>query len=352
LKSIVLGIALAAGVLGSVIYLRGGVVQRDAGAEPMKKAHVEVKRRYAPETVLDITPHAAVEKTASGRELSPRGSPLVQEYRAARQYAALAARLDGKSPRSPEENWLLAEILEQCGFAAAARAPRPKEDPRPTREDMVRNFVSSLSEKDPHRDKRIAAYTTRIADRCDGVRAPRPNEPHALRQAAAAQGEIKARIRLARDDTFAPSAKTGLWQPDVAKHEGVVRAALESGEPYAIQVAAGLLEYPHGNLTALVGANDMPVVEGVFRRAALALSCELGADCGPGSQSLMTACADHGACDVRDLREYYFFYGLSPHQSQLMNEYVEALRNVVRSRDWSRIRLATRVPRHSATVMP
>ena len=354
MKTIVLGAALAATVLGVVIYLRGGVAHREVATESAR-GKVMVTRRYAPDAVLNITPHAAVDRVATGKELSPRGSPLIQEYRATRQYAALAARLDAKSPRSPEENWLLAEILEWCGAVAMARTPRSKDHVPPTREEMIKNFADNLSEKDPHREKRIAAFSSRNVDRCEGVRAASPNELRDLRQAAAAEGEIKARIRLARDDVFSgPSGKTVgfLRYPDVAKHVDVIRAAFESGEPYAMQVAVGLLNLSQGNLTARVGPNEMPVAGDVLYRAALALSCELGVDCGPGSESLLDACAQQGACDVRDLREYYFFYAMSPHQSQMMNQYVEALRGVVRSRDWSQIRLVDSVPRLSSTYMP
>ena len=347
----VLAVAFAVGVLGMAVFLRGGESYREPHAAEAPKGKVTVTRRYAPETVLSITPNAAVEKTSSGQELSPRGSPLIQEYRQARELGALFMRLDAKSSRSPEENWLLAEILERCG----QRLYRPPGvEPPPSREAVLKTFADSLSEKDPMRDRRVEAYKTVVADRCEGVRAMRPNEARELRQAAAAEGEIKARIRLAREEVFwTPKPATpAAAKPDVARHLELIREAIESGEPYAISQATWMLSYPGTNLSVGVGPHELPLQLDVFSRAATALGCELGVPCGPGSDNLLDACAFHRACDVRDLRDYYFFHAMSPQQSQLMHQYVEALRAVVRSRDWSHFAMRPGKPTLPYSVKP
>ena len=352
MKGIVLGVVLAAAVLGTVIYLRGGVSLREPGAEP-GRGKVMVTRRQGLDAVLSITPNAAVERTASGDELSPRVSPLMQELATTRDYRGLLQRIESSAARTPEQDWVQAEILSRCATQVAMRAAQPKDGASAGREEALKSFSASLSEKDPARDKRIEAMKAVTSDRCDGVRMPRPGETAELVAKAAAAGDPKARVALLREQVFADMGKPGASRNiDTSRHLGGIKAAFESGDPVAMLAASNLLSLPGGNVSLRAGEHEIPVDHGTFRRAVQALGCELGVPCGPGSEALATACAYQGACDVRDLRDYYLFYGLSPHQSQLLAQYVGGLRRVVRSRDWTFFNIRTGVPQPSYSVMP
>ena len=350
-----LALALAAGMLAMVIVLRGGVDLREGAAEA-PRGTVTVTRRHGPETVLDIKPQAGMARVAGGQALAPRGSALIQEYRVTRQFGALFARLDARSPRTAEESWLLAEILERCTRMLLGPAGVPSTAPTPDREKSLKTFAETLSEKDPLRDKRLEAFKAVTADRCEGVRAARPNETRELRQAAAAAGDAKARIRLIHDEVMAPPPpqQPGSTPPrrDVARHLDGIRAAMESGEPNAIGHAANLLTMWSSDLSVRTGPEELPLNADLFRRAATVIGCELGANCGRGSDDMLYACAFHRACDVADLHEYYFFYALSPQQSQLMTQYAEAIRAVVTSHDWSRFAMRPGVPTQGWSVNP
>jgi hypothetical protein len=353
-KAVVLALALAAGMLVMVIMLRDGADLRGDATDP-HGSKATMTSRYGPEAVLQIAPSAAVRKAVAPQGFSPRASVLIQEYRVTRQLGGLFARLDAKTPRAPEESWLLAEILERC-----TRWPPPKAvsgvGPPPDREKTLRTFAESLSDKDPLRERRVEAFKTVTADRCEGVRPARPGETRELRQAAAAEGDAKARIRVILDEVMAPQAQplpnsTPLPR-DVARHLDGIRAAMESGEPNAIAHAANLLSLWSSNLSVRMGPEELPLNADLFRRAATVVGCELGANCGPGSDDMLYACAFHRACDIADLREYYFFHALSPSQSQLMTQYVEAIRAVVDSRDWSPFAMRPGVPTQGWSVNP
>ena len=342
MKATVLALALAAGMLAVVIVLRGGVDLRERAPEDAKGAHVAP--RQGPEAVLSIQP-SSTERVATGQELSPRVSSQLKEFTAASEYRGLAQRLDEKSPRTGEENWMLAKLLEECAMRAAARASVAKSNPTWTRSTGLKRFTDSLSEKDPMRDKRIAAYEALNRERCEGVRMPRDGEVNELRLASAAQGEPKGLARVLYEEVMTEARNSGASNRplDIGKHLDRIKAAMESGDPRAMGTGANLISMPQGNVSLRIGPDEIPVQADIFSRAVMALGCELGEECGPGTESLNNACAYQRARDVRDLREYYFFYAMSPQQSQLMHQYMEALRPVVRSRDWSQFSIRTGV---------
>lgn len=343
----VLAIALAAGVVGMAFVLRGGESFKPHGEGP-GEGSVKVNRRHGADVVLSIAPGAPASMRAQATQLAPRVSPLVAEYVTASEYASLVSRLDGRA-RSPEETWVLAEILSRCDQFARVR--RARTSPLPDRRMLEESFAASLSLKDPLREKRIQAHNATTVERCAGVRDPKPKEVSTLWAEAAAAGDPKARMRILWAELNAekrrvdrPRLPDGRMIVDSARFSDGLRAGLESGDPHAMMLAATILTDPQGTLSLRAGPEELPVDSDVFWRAIRTLGCELGIPCGPGNEDLNLACAYYAACDARDLREYYFFYALTPHQSQLMNQYVEGLRNLVRTRDWSHFSVQSGTP--------
>ena len=74
-----------------------------------------------------------------------------------------------------------------------------------------------------------------------------------------------------------------------------------------------------------------------FAAAASLLACDAGYPCGADNVQLQYGCAMQGRCDAQTLREYMFFYGLSPDDSQRVAEYQSLLTRAVRDHDWSGI---------------
>ena len=113
MKTTVLALALAFGMLAMVLVLRGGVDLREHPEEG--RVTVKPGKRLAPDAVLAIAPGAApaAPKIVAVAKES-RLSPLMAEMSRARNYKATYDRLNGKTDRKPEESYALAEIPYPC----------------------------------------------------------------------------------------------------------------------------------------------------------------------------------------------------------------------------------------------
>ena len=65
----------------------------------------------------------------------------------------------------------------------------------------------------------------------------------------------------------------------------------------------------------------------------------------------MSGCIYQGRCDAQSLREYLFFYSLSPDDSQRVVEYQAMLQRAVRDHDWSSITFHPGPPPSVATFL-
>ena len=54
-------------------------------------------------------------------------------------------------------------------------------------------------------------------------------------------------------------------------------------------------------------------------------------------ERVLNACAYQGHCDANSLPDYLFYYGASPHDSQLTAQYREVLRNAIETGNWSQL---------------
>lgn len=346
MKTVALGLALAAGFLAMALFLRGGESLREPTPAKVAKASVQVNRRHDPEVVLAIVPGVAsagavAQQPAAAR---PARSALLAEFAAARDFKPIYERLAAAAARTPEEDWLLARIAELCNRRVALRTNEVREGLEDALEQAKEVFEASLPPKDPHRARRVAAFERLTADRCAGLPAVKvaPHRIRALYQAAADRGDPKAQvelalldIRAAQSNPYRPRGPGGNVPVANAARLEVLKAALESGDPQAVIRGAEALVDPAGAIGLRAGARELPVDQAAFRNAAALLACDLGYPCGPEHETLLRACALAGQCEARDLREFFLFYASTPHQSQLMAEYHAALARVVQARDWS-----------------
>ncbi len=64
---------------------------------------------------------------------------------------------------------------------------------------------------------------------------------------------------------------------------------------------------------------------------------------------MLRACAYQGHCDAASLQDYLYYYGSTPHDSQLVAQYQSVLRSALQTGDWSRITIVHRAPAGGGT---
>ena len=339
---VVLGLIVA--VMAGVMLVRGGRELRPDAAADIEREHALQGRpgaRLAADAVLAISPRVGSPRPDAA-PAAPKLSPAMQEYTAAKAYKPIYERLKAAASRSPEETWVLAKIVDDCAAVAGRDAPSTR---RPGGEEAVARFAATLSPKDPLRDKRIAAFRAMSNDRCEGLRDVKATEQdiHDLLAEAAAAGDPKAAADLVQKDIFArfkdSNGKFSFATPVMVSDAEVetIKRAMESGDPEAMMGASRALMLPIANLSLRVGPDEQPIDVAAWFGATHLMACDLGANCGPDSRELLNACALQGHCDATNLREYMYYYGMSPAASQQIAQYQAYLAQAVRNRDWSAI---------------
>ena len=304
-------------------------------------SYANTPRNLPADAVLAIAPGSGA--TAGHRPVSVL-SPVLTEFAHAKSYKSLYDRLRPASSRTPEETWILATILKECG-----KQPNRKQDDASASipDDVaVSRFAAALPARDPAREKRIAAFRGVRGGRCGDLK-DLQTTPEAIRDLlaqAAAAGDPKAAADLVHHDLWAPldamnagdrfSMATAPWPAISAGQIAELKRAAESGDPFALVSVAQAFGGPFTNMN-LQDAQDRPVNSGDLRTAAQLVACDAGYPCGPDSRSMQFGCAYFGNCDAQTLREYAFFYGLSPDASQRVAQYEAMLTRAVRDHDWS-----------------
>jgi hypothetical protein len=345
MKRALLVLGLIVGVMAAVMVLRGGRELRPEASAEMAREHVAEARMATPlrpDAVLAISPRAPAPRA---QPITPpsKQSPLMQEFHAAKAYQALYERLHGAQRRTAEETWVLAKMLDECAKVADRRVfakPLLLGDA-----DAKARFEASLSPKDPRRDKRIAAFDAVNVDRCMGLRdiPTTEKEIRGLLAEAASAGDPKASADLVRSDLVAqvkdPSGQLvfepGRFPSMSDAQVETLRRSVESGDPDALVAAIETFGLPMANLTLRAGPDEGAVDTAALSNAARLVACDLGVPCGADSRFLLSACAWQGRCDAQSLREYLFYYGMSPETSQQVAQYQSALVRAMNAHDWS-----------------
>jgi hypothetical protein len=299
------------------------------------------KGSLAPEAVLSIAPRSR--QSSAQAPQARKLPPALREYREAKSYAAIYAKLSKSTNRTAEEQWMLADMLLRCAKIAENepdRFPRWKMGGPEARA----RFVASLAPGDPDRDKRVAAFDEINYDACADIANVETTRKdiRALLEAGAAGGDPKARAALVQQDlddqrrgpdgkmVFGPDNTPRITDANVE----TLKQAIGSGDPYAIRSAMNTLIGSYQNMS-LRDDQDRPLdVMAVFMAGAL-VGCDYGFPCGADSSWVQNGCALSGHCDANNLRDYMMYYGASPSSSQVMATYEAAIRNAVGNNDWS-----------------
>ncbi len=333
------GAAVLAAVIAVLLFQGSSLTGSTDSESKTVRPSVVARGSLTPEAVLAIAPR----RSASSSSMpAPAMTPSLQEFYRARSYAPLLARLKNASARTPEEEWMLAEILTRC-------AKRPDDDssgpgPRKLGSPGARQrFMASIAPNDADRDKRIAAFDAVNFDPCSelgGLTTTR-KDILALLEAGAAGGDPKARVALLSEnleDQF-PRGPDGKQRTDYipslsdAQVE-TLRQVLASGAPLAMRMAGSTLMLDYQNMS-LRDADDRPLDRSAFLRAVNLATCDYGRPCGPDADWVLNDCAFNGRCAANNLRDHMMFYNSAPSASQVMSSYEAGLRSAIRDGDWS-----------------
>jgi hypothetical protein len=295
------------------------------------RAPLPDRGKLAASEVLKIDPRAVSVKAAA----RPAKATLYYEYLTSKQLKALYDRIKaGPEGQTPEGSLVMYEMLRRCANIAEG-GQRPPVRPLPKRED----FMAALSPTDPNRDKRIAAYEEIETNRCagfEGVTVTRAELNKLLADAAAA-GSPTARALLIEQEAFqAARSRTGPASLTDAQLD-TLRQLAASRDPAAIVAVGRLLSNTWQDLTVRVGADGTVVEPRAFMNAWQILACDYGHNCGAANERLLSECAVQGHCDASSLPDHLFFYGGSPHDSQLVTQYQAILRAAIETGDWSQL---------------
>ena len=297
--------------------------------------------RVAASPPASATPRRAGVASAPAR-LLPR--TLFGDFATAKQYRELYDRLrDSAEGKTPEGQLVLYEILRQCATVAEARRFTGVRPSIPKRDE----FVAGLAPNDPLREKRIAAFDDFTANRCagfEGVSITQAELTRMLREAASA-GDPRARAIAIEQDLWQARRQAGDNRATLsdAQIEGL-KQSLATRDPEAMRVAGRVLATSWNDYALRVGPNQLPIEPRPFMNAWLVMACEYGAPCGADTPRMQQACALQGHCDAASYPDYLLQYGSTPHDSTLVFQYREVLRNAIETGDWSQVSVVRGLP--------
>ena len=291
-------------------------------------------------SVLSIDPRS---KSAAKPMLAPR-STLYREYLGAKSYRGLYDRLKNWPEGQTPEGWYVQyEILRKCATITdrTSRAPIVRGT-----EQKREEFLAALAPTDPLRDKRIAAYEEVSANRCAGMEGVTITQAdlNKMLASAAAGGDPKAQALTIEQQLWAErraAGPQGRWGRDSvtisdAQVDQLRQVAL-SRDPEALVIAGRVLANSWHEFSLRIGPENQLVEQRAFMQAWQLLACDYGYPCGSDNNRVLSGCAYQGHCDTQTLGDYLFYYGSTPHDSQLMSQYREILRTAIETGNWSQL---------------
>jgi hypothetical protein len=293
----------------------------------------ETSRVSAPAAVLAIKPRAP---QVAGAQERPT---LKQEYFGAKQLKPLYDRLRNSAEGTTAEGaYTLYDIARQCAHITDRptwRSPNASKTPAQQRDE----FLNALTPNDPQHDKRMAAFERYAATRCDGFEDVQLTQADLKAMLATAANAGSAQARALQVEQEVQANNRGRWNGGTLTDAQIdsLKQIIASKDPGGMLEAGRILSNTYADLTLRQGDNG-PVLEPRALHNAWALvACEYGYPCGSENPRLQYACAYQGHCDASNVQDYLYYYGASPHDSQLMNQYESLLRHAVETGDWSQI---------------
>ncbi len=335
-------VALAAALAAIVIAVLTYRAEPDTLDQRIKAEQEREKAMThpSPSVVLSINPS---QSSSMARAVNAPGmSPMAQEFARARSLKPMYDRL--KAPNgaaTAEAKFYLWRILATC--ARGANVDRPGPAPK-DRAQQRKDLEAMIPLSSPDRDKRLALFDQMNA-RCDGMEGATTSkaELDQLLADAARDGDPKAQARLAFPQMATPPGSP----PGTPSRNNItddqyraLQAAIASRDPEAISIAGMALSNTFDDAVFQVGADHAQLSERASLDAWRLIACEYGMECGPDNQSLQMDCAYSGHCAANSVQDQVFYYGVSPYEAQLIDQYRQIYRNAVANNDWSGLTLS------------
>ena len=329
---IALALALAAVAIAVGIYRsEPDTLDQRLKAEQAKEAGIS---RPPPSVVLSINP-GQPSSLARATQATAR-SPMAQEFATARSLKPLYDRLVAQGASlSGEGKFVLYKILATCAKLSGVPTPRSGKD----RATQRRELEAMIPETNPDRAKRLALFD-QMSARCEGLEnvAATKADLDKLLAEAAREGDPKAQARLAVPPMVNGPRGTQLTLSD-DQFRGL-QAAIASRDPEAILIAGTALSNTYDDAVLRIGPNRDELQPRASAEAWRLVACEYGMECGPESLSLQLDCINRGQCAAATVQDQVFYYGVSPYEAQLIDQYRQVYRNAVAGNDWSGLTLA------------
>ncbi|MBL0125201.1 MAG: hypothetical protein IPP88_21730 [Betaproteobacteria bacterium] len=258
---------------------------------------------------LDNLQQSSPVKISVARSVVPLKSALAQEFEKARQlkvfYDRYAANPEGADA---ETKFFAALAMERC-------VGRGRGSQGPSEADKTR-FQNRLKENDPSNAQRIEAFN-RVTETCEGFASTNISaaDISKLYREAAAQGNPAAKVAVAADLNREQNRNArGIEERRMSEDQlAMVRDALSTGDPFAIERAGQLLSWGSTQLAdRKVGPNGDPYTPRDWAPAWQLAACDRGANCGADAYKVLYGCAHLGACGYDNLETYMQFNELAP----------------------------------------
>lgn len=321
-----------------------------AAAMTGSKGGPDASGKLSASAVLSIDPRP---NPLRPRPVIPVRATLFNEFLASKSYRGLYDRLKGTAEgQTAEGKLVLYEILRLCATVTEGRRPgyRPS---APKRDE----FLAGIAPTDPNRERRIAAFDDFASDKCVGFSdvSITQAELGKLLSESAAAGSPQAKAAAIEQDLWAARRAAGRDGATITDAQiESLKQVVATKDPEAIRVAGRVLANSWNDYALRIGPDQQPVEPRAFVNAWLVLACEYGAPCGTDTPRMLQACAFQGHCDAQNFPDYLYYYGSTPHDSQLLVQYRSLLQNAIETGDWSQISVVRGQPPagNSLTFVP
>jgi len=314
---------------------------------PEARARSSIANKLGAASVLSIDP-----RTQGKAAAAPARRTLFHDFLKSRNYRSLYDRLKNSAEgRTAEGEYVLYQILARCATVTDRTGRQPR---NPAVTDQKReDFIASIPDTDPQRDKRIAAFDDVTANRCAGMEDVKVTqaELNKLLADAAAQGDQKAQALSIEQSQWAQRRAAGPdnnWGRNSVTLSDAQVAQLQqiasSGDGEALIIAGRVLAQNWHDYQVQIGGSGQPAENRALNQAFQLLACDYGYPCDDSNPRIQTACAYQGHCNAQNLADYIYYYGASPNDSQLMSQYEEILRNAVQTNNWSQVQIVRGQP--------
>lgn len=324
----------------------------EGAAAPTKGASSGLRSMSTPPSKLGAASVLAIDPRAIGKNgvPTPRRT-LFNEFLKSKNYKALYDRLkNSPEGKTAEGEYVMYQILARCATITDRTGRQPQQRITDQKRD---DFIASIPESDPQRDKRIAAFDDVTANRCAGMEDVKVTQAdlNKLLSDSAAAGDAKAQALSIEQSQWAERRAAGAegnWgRNSVTLSDSQVaqlRQIASSGDGEAMVIAGRVMAQNWHDYQVQIGNSGQPAENRALNQAFQLLACDYGYPCDDSNPRIQAACAYQGHCNAQNLADYIYYYGSSPNDSQLMSQYEQILRNAVQTNNWSQVQVVRGQP--------